>query len=649
MPISEKASRHRPDRLVVREESNAAWLQNRLCHILEEKLRNPRIRTDALAILRTAQARTLHLEDQKTHIKTPIEVSLLPVVVSDETETKLDTFVQTSNLVRSAILMKMDEDPHLRAFMEAGVDPITIEIMRANPYVPAKNQWRFRADTLTDQETGTIKAIENNGGEPSGDGVISDTIRVVEQVLGLSFNDESLSLSGHHDIQMMEVLIARYQELTGNERMPTIGYFSWEGRSALTVAEARYTAKKYKEEYGTDSTQFDPRDIVDIKKVVSETGKLYYVIVCEKQDADGGEPVRTEIEIVRRLHGEPMENLDLWREFKETYGQQLCSDGEETIWDRFTKKLGEQMVNPLNSYSTDKKLDVILGNAAFLEHFGIWEKVAEIAADDSLSDTLSLTDETRTMVRDGRIRSFIAETFPQAHMLRRRADGLYKGAVQGNDLGLSDEQIEELKQNRRRWVLKRESLAGHSGKTVFIGEDPLLHELTFDDYMGLSDRELLTLTGLTKKEFAGRWQFGMGNPDGAEAEQRRLRAVIAHCFDQLPEEAKTALQDSAWSVLIDNSLTTPDSLIQEAVAQPDIPTIIFRTIDGKDVPVTQLMHYDLNPLSIGPTVHTHNVVRVTASPKTNILGGKGALGVPISESVARSIIAKYEERRATTN
>lgn len=629
------------DTLPREENGDVGRLQERLTQFVATRLEEPKVRASVLGILQDAQDQSLHLQNPQTGQKTPIEVSLLPIVISNETEQKLETLTQVGNLVRSATLMKINEDPDLQAFFESGVHPLTTEIMQANPYAPAKNQWRFRADTATDQTKGTMKAIENNGGEPQGDGIVSDSIRVVEKVLGVCLDipdDQQVELSDYPDEQMMQVMVGRYQEVTGTQDLPTIGYFAWRGRSSLSQAEANYTAKRYREQYGKNSIQFDPTDIVDIKKKTSDAGKPYYVLVCETEGVDG-ESVQTEIDMVRRLHGEPMENIDLWQNFKDTSGQNICSDGEETIWDRFVTKMGNQMINPLNSYATDKKLDVILGNPAYLEHFGIWDKVEEIAANEEISETLALTKQTREMVKNGSIKDFMAETFPLAHMVRRTEDGLYEGDTQANDLGLSSEQIADIQNNRNNWVLKRASLVGHSGTSVHVGSNPLLHELDFEDYMILSERELEAVSGLTRREFEGRWiNGGLTQIEDPKAGEKDIRAKIIEQVAQLPDTEKEALQDSAWRALIENSLNTPDSLVQQAVAQTDVPTILFEKIDGEMIPVRRDMHCDIDPQSIGPTRYTYPVIRVTSATKTNITGGYGGLGVPISEDMARSML-----------
>jgi hypothetical protein len=608
---------------------NCLQLQNELHDFIRQKLTSRSLQKQALNVLQDFQNESLYLENFQTKAKQLINVSLLPIVLSKKIEGNFKTLTQLSNLARSAVLMRLEEDEELRKFFEAGVDPLAQEIMRANPYFPCKHQWRFRADTITDPVGGSIKVIENNGGEPHGDSVISAGVKVVENILGLCLGQSGIRIAPYPDEQMMQVMIRRYRAATGKKDYPILGYLIWKDRHALAEAEARYAARQYPGLYGKEAIQFDPLDILDIKKTATKKGQVYYTLICKPQV--NGRRRLVEIEIMRRLHGEPMQNLDLWQKFRQTNGRQLCSDGEETIWQRFITKLANQMVNPLTSYATDKKLDVILGNADFMQHFKIWEKMQDLAADRASADALSLTAKTKSMVQNGTARQFLQAVHPEAHMLRRKADGLYKGHANERGLGLSDEQIASLQRNRTSWVIKRSSLLGHSGIGVHIGHALALHELDYEDYMQLPRDILQQLTGQARTAFVTAWS---SDPEA----QKVMRTKIKDRVADLPEARRSRLEDEAWKVLITTSLDQPDCLVQKAANLHRTPTLLLHDDGGRPKLLESAMHFDLDPQSIGPTIYTFPTIRVSSVAKTNVAAGYGAQGVAISETVATNLL-----------
>jgi len=93
-----------------------------------------------------------------------------------------------------AILIEMEENNELRNFLEEGIDPLTKEIMAQHPISPQRAQHRWRSDAYLTKEGPFV--IENNGGEPQGDIIVSEAIRFVEQVLGICLQREQKLRTG---------------------------------------------------------------------------------------------------------------------------------------------------------------------------------------------------------------------------------------------------------------------------------------------------------------------------------------------------------------------------------------------------------------------------------------------------------------------
>lgn len=628
------------------EQMGANELQKALTTLVTTRLKNQETRNQALEILDEVQQRSLHLEEPESQRREPINVSLLPIVIPKEVEDGLTVYTEATNLVRAAVLLKMEENEPLRKFLEHGVDPLAVEIMRKNPFMPEKAQWRWRSDTSTHQIEGRTMHVENNGGEPQGDGIISDSQEVVARTMEIILEGKTPSFYAKPDEQMMKVMQARYRIATGEKGKPTIGYMAFRGRSSLSQAEANYTARKYKEN-GGESVAFDPRDIVDIVKRQGPNGNEYCVLYVEQEGNIH------KIELVRRLHGEPMENTDLWEEFKAYSQNKLCSDREETIWERFTGKMSSQMINPLNSWATDKKLDVVMGNPQFLKHFGVWEKVKEILENPELAYKMSLSSRVRSEGVKG-LKEVLKKTVPEAYMLRRQKDGLYPDDKDCRGLCLSEEQIEAIKNDRYSWVIKRDSLGGHSGTAVHVGRAINLAELGYNDYLKLTGEQLETITGMTRKEFKDAWENNVIQQDSIVGRRHKktnggslqfaIRETITQLSKKLSSEELGDLRDNAWKIVVENSLDRPDCLVQKAIDQSKVPVLLFPLptgnpeVDEKRQVEYSVMNWDLDPQSISIGRQTHPVIRISSKAKTNITGGYGGLGVAVSENQARKIL-----------
>ncbi|HUW21774.1 MAG TPA: hypothetical protein VMW41_03815 [Candidatus Bathyarchaeia archaeon] len=637
-------------------------LQSEMCRFIAHCLSDQKRREGALRILQDYQERSLFLENPTTHqVTRRINVPLVPTIIPEESERGLGLNTQATNLVRAAILMKMSKDEDLRNFFEAGVDQLTREIMRSQPFFPTKSQHRWRGDTYTDLNSGASYWMENNGGEPQGDIIVSDALRTVEEILGLCLQlseDQRIKIAPHSDEQIMRIMITRYRLATSRKDYPIVGYLAWRERSSLSGLEANQTAQRYQGRYHQQALAFDPRDIVDIKEISLPQREPYYLVICQSTESDE----IIEVSIIRRLHGEAMENLDLWQNFKDDTDQKLCSDGKETIWQRFLKLATQQVVNPFNSYSTDKKMDVMLGNQDYLDRFGVWETVSRILAHDQLSHDLSLSRAVKDMGVEG-IKNILERCIPQANMLRRQNDGLYPGDESYRSLCLNDTEIDTIENNRQAWVLKRDSLAGHSGTSVHVGRSINLDELDYEDYIAMENDDLTTITGMSRAEFTDAWHNGVFRQDlitgraltpgesgksPAEIAQLVIRQGIAERSARIETDQLESLYDRVWSILIENSLNRQNCLIQEVIELDNSTTTVMfvEKPDGRHELQTVEVRFDLDPQSIG-TVYTYPVIRISppGSSKTNITGGYGGLGVPISRRMAGKILAYARSQR----
>ena len=597
-------------------------LQKHWSSFLRQRLADFTIQERVIKVLQDIWERRLHLRNPQSGEKKPVNISLVPVIISPEVEERIRLATAVTNLVRAAILLLMKENKNLYRFLAAGVHPLALEIMEASDFSPSKAQWRWRGDTQTSIfAPDFLKWIENNGGEPQGDGIISYAVQAMKKVLSICFNleEDELRIAPYPEEQMIRVMMARYRILTGSTALPVIGYQAWKGRDSLSGVEAEYSASTYRSRFGGEGVAFSPHEIEDIIKVDGERGTYYRLIVNTHQ----GE--RVGIDIIRRLLGEPFENLEEWEKFKNRASQTLCSDGEETIWERYLKMQQEQMINPLFSWPTDKKLDVIMGNPQALDYFGVWRKVEEILNDEDLCYRLSLPRAVLDLGLAG-IKSLVREAIPRAYILRRKGEGLYPEAEDKDTLCLTEEEIEQIKQNPFRYVLKRYSLVGHSGTSVHLGGEVQFWEMELEDYLALPDDSFFELTGMGKEEFRQDWERN-SSALRTEIAKRVERGIITN-----PRE----LQRVVWSVLIDNSLKRYDCLVQERTPTYKTDAILYDPSERDFVALP--LHYDLDPQSVGVGSYTWLVVRVSSFTKTNISGGYGGLGVPISTELVKRLL-----------
>ncbi len=565
---------------------NNPWeINSLLSQKVLEKFTKKRAKVQAL--YEHFQDERLYLRDLETGEKRPIAVSCLPFIIDDLAERQIVDMVTMAGLAKYSLLLsvyglkkqffEIEANIDLQKYLEEGpfgkYDEIILEIMSSNPLDPFLQPFHWRHNTyspLVPHLQSQCALIETNGGEPQGDVIIEAAIRFNERVLELLFDlpENSLNFGPYPCDQTLNFMKGRSQTL------PNLGFMTWKAnRTSLSLEEANHSVQEWSNRYGGMAVTFDPREIEAI--TLKDGRYTIHVLVDGK---------RFQIDYVRRLFCEPMENVDLLHEFREK---------KPSIYYKFIGKyhgehnpegfnLASIFLNPLNSWSTDKKLDAILGNPDLRERFKVNELLEQVLAIPELVRVLNVPNKVLNPLRDDPmdistvpvtmevVIEYLNQSIPAAYPLRRQKNALYNNDSSPQGC-LSEEQIYKIQHNREKWVLKNGSLIGHSGENIYVGCDFDLHEVP--------------------------------------------TVILEQGGDH----------DRIWELLIAEALHFGDSLVVKNCPGYEVPVLF-----PEDFQVRQ-MRIDINPQVINGIV-TQMIARVSSQAKTNITGGYGGIGCLVKKS-----------------
>jgi hypothetical protein len=623
--------------------------------------------------IQTIQDAELHLwvdPEKKGTQRRSIDASILPVIYEDEALRAAVEKAEMVALAKELVLLKIygnealgiERSQELLTYLagcgEGELPEIALEIMEANPFDPLQDTLRWRMDSShsLDDSEGPFYEVELNGGEPQGDGIIANGIQVFEteasRIMG-----QPIEVSPKPNIQMMDVLVDAYRKRSGSDGTPVVGYFAWKQRNSLSPAEAEYTAHAYKELYAGDSVAFDPREIEDI--FVREDGMTVVRVRVQREDHQDGEPHFVDVDMVRRLHGEPMENMDLWEDFRAQ---------RPDLYYKFIGKphavhnvngisLRGQMINPLNSWATHKGLAAILSDSRMRAEFGIDELMHRMNFDERLRQALAV-DTLQALQRDPDLD--MDESLHQAagrYIPWTRA--LIREAACPGEYGFNESQIDEIKTHREQYVVKQGSLVGHSGEGVHVGARLQLHELDLDVLKAMDVEKLAYALDFDPDSTASMLETVQGD---LELEQLIRKALLnwttrmrQNDYDGVDESERAAVLDNAWSHLVESTLRQRDAIVMERIPFNIVNAAFVRpkvksdmgfddgvvSVDDDDYELTVVESMvDLNPQLVDGH-YALMISRVTAAsqPKTNITGGYGGLAPVLPRSEAQRLLA----------
>jgi len=540
--------------------------------------------------------------------KERVAFNMIPLVTSSEKTEAAKHLVTNLTRAKVGAVGAIAKDPKLRAFMEKGLPEITIEIMRAaladpNAVQQMLTNYRLRFDTFSPSSGGKMQQLELNGGEPQADILCTATYKLLRKMLEIYMRENNVpaedmrAILCHIELPIDQVAtrlaqIYRKNRIAYGGQLPeqcNVGIFAFrdpdtgKNRNILSNTEAAQSVPYFEANQTVDKAQaFCLFDITGFREVHHESGAIHLLPILK----DG-----TEVHMIRRLHGEPMENIDLWHKLR---------DARPEI---YYKVIGLQhkihnpdghaiptwmWMNPLNSWLTDKKLDALLSDPVMDERFGIRRQVKEVLAENGLTDD----DAEEAMAA---VEGYMPET-----------------------LLVTTDRIEELS-NRPEWVIKLGTLMGHSGEGVFVGTHMPVDELP--EQMLVAALEALSQVGIDFSEYAS-------------------FAEIAGSFDNGHAEQEEKIRDILWQQLVVYCATTGDAIAQRRAESQYTEAVMCHSKGSGDFRVEshEGIRYDFNPQTFGDE-GVHVILRVTqAEHRTNVTGGVGGVGAIIQEDLAKIVI-----------
>ena len=628
----------RPPLLVVEAEYSGESIDHcaeAIHRLIQSALRDKNISARLLTRFDEAQAKDLYLQKLDSSERFFLSASVTPIVLPLVQEERLREMAHAISVTKLAIVEQAGENKDLLEFLLQGIGPIGREIMCAN-LGRLPDHLRTRFDTYTSLGSNYSPApavLELNGGEPRSDlgssrmneivvGLLLDYLRTRSlelQKSGLAAPTEREILKCFPATLLpIERVIERICEVYSKQReaapqMPerfNVGLLVFENPSndaplcPISSHEARRSSAYYEAYENIDvAVGFNPFDIVGFESAPEGPAGAVVPIVRDET----GNPVR--VDFIRRLHGEPMENLEVWEKLKSErphiyfpftgVSDPIHNPAEAR---RFIPTW--RWMNPLNSLLTCKRLDAIVTDPALQDRFcvrqAIFEYLSSRQGEWSVSECLANAESNLLLS---------GHYTPWTRALQGdNQAGLYPGDHDRRGT-LTQEQIEHIKSNRSEYVVKLDPW-GFGGNGVMVGNNFEIADL----------------------------------PDDIFAELRACIDQGQFDDDFIPDSLNT--NDMFWSQMVDVALQRGESIVQRFVSPQPYPVTRLVTINGKSaVELQQIGDTDVCVSCIGSEMQ--NILgRASQGGRTNVTGNPSATRVTsIPRDVAERILAlvsKYQ-------
>lgn len=591
-------------------------------------------------------------------------LSMLPIVLAEEQEANLREMVRSISIAKISILQQASENADLQSLLTDGLSDVCKEITITNLSRVTENM-RLRYDTFSSIRPGPISAFELNGNEPQGDVANSRNYIIVQEhisrflrYLGASDTDiqycfahmtTPVNAVGEAILEIYNKNLPTYPELPP---VPTIGFMAFKNAktgapySKISNIEAQQSRLLFRRIPGLeDSVSFDPFDIVDFKML---SGNTNYIIPIVKVPDDKGEYVLKEVHFIRRLSGSLLSAgnttwMSLKKKRPEIYYKFIGLKHED--YNPLGQSIPEWMwMNPLVPSLTDKRLDSILTDPRLLHRFKVREKLQEYIIKNQLAAGNRSPEEMADEILES-----CSKYIPKTRILSLNGvSGLFKSDNNFSS-SLTQNEIDEIKASRFKYVIKQNALTGSSGAGVFIGSSLDYNEIPKAVFNLISDEEWNIIKQQIKQYKIPVDQLDAMTPD-------ELRKLLRN-NKQLRELISYSLLDILWGRLVDYSIQQGQTVIQQ-LSTTHTHRVMPMSIDVNTGEFC-LAYYangiiDINPQAIGTHltgIHSR-YVRVSdenlgklAKGKGNITGDSLGVGrnVVLPSVVASRIVALYRE------
>jgi hypothetical protein len=591
-------------------------------------------------------------------------LSMLPLVLAEEQESKLREMVRSVSIAKISILRHAAENTDLQSLLIDGLSDVSKEVTVAN-FARVTENMRLRYDTFSSMKPGPISAFELNGNEPQGDVANSRNYIIVQEhisrflrYLGASDTDiqycfanmtTPVNAVGEAILDIYSKNASSYPELPS---MPTIGFMAFKNAktgapySKISNIEAQQSRLLFKKIPGLDdSVSFDPFDIVDFKAL---SGSGNYIIPIVKIPDDKGGELFKEVHFIRRLSGSLLSAgnttwLALKKNKPEIYYKFIGLKHEEH------NPLGQSIpgwmwMNPLVPSLTDKRLDSILTDPRLLHRFKVKEKLQEYLIKNQLISGTKTADEMADDILEA-----CAKYIPKTRILSLNGvTGLHKTDTNFS-ASLTQKEIDEIKANRFKYVIKQNALTGSSGVGVFLGPSLDLQEIPRKIFNLITPEQLDSIKQemlMCDRNMVEVLEMPLDDVRKMLRKNRHIRELIS--FN---------LYNILWGHLVDFSIQQGQTIIQE-LSKTHTHRVMPMSVDVK-TDQFNLTHYangiiDINPQAIGTKltgIHSRYVqvseenVGKRAKGKGNITGDSLGVGrnVVLPSVVASRIVALYRE------
>ena len=600
--------------------------------LVQLALRDKHISARVLERFDEAQAKDLYLQSLDSTERFFLSASVTPIVLPLVQEERLREMAHSISVSKIAIVEQAGENRDLLEFLLQGVNPIGREIMCANLGL-LPDHLRTRFDTYTSLASDYSPApavLELNGGEPRSD---LGSSRMNEIVVGLLYDylrtrAAELSKIGSPAPSEFEIMrcfpaallpiervIERICQVYAAQRVIApqlpdhfnVGLLVFENPVSdtplcpISSHEARRSSEYYQAYEMIDTAVgFNPFDIVAFEPAPEGPAGAVLPIVRD----ENGSLVR--VDFIRRLHGEPMENLEVWEKLKSErphiyYPFTGVSDPIHNPVEQRNFIPMWRWMNPLNSLLTCKRLDAIVTDPELQDRFcvraAIFDYLQRRHPEWSVGDCVANAEADLLLS---------AHYTPWTRVLQG-ADrgGLYQGDSDSRGT-LTQEQIAEIKAKRAEFVVKLDPW-GFGGNGVMVGNNFDIADL----------------------------------PDDIVAELRQL--VDQGEFDSDFGQDSTSAADMFWSRMIEVALRRGGSIVQRFVSPQPYPVTRLVTINGKSaVEIQQIGDTDVCVSCIGTEMQ--NILgRASQGGRTNVTGNPGATRVTsIPREVAERVLTLVE-------
>lgn len=648
------------------------------------------------------QRKDLFIIDPVTSERSYIDASIVPLVLSASQERKLRNSVSAIMKAKVALIESSHENDDLKAFLFDGVPQICTEIV-SNSLATLPDHIRGRIDTMTNPERGNVNVLETNANEPQGDTSLSTISRAIHAHLRrylshIGANEEEIS-ECFEGLELPACQVAKKIVTVLKEKKSQYPTMPDEFNIGILAMKDPVTRKPIGKVSNVEADNIVPYfesiegikkalsfDVFDICGFLSLDDKSHIPIVkCRSEEKEEKFPLH----FIRRMQGALFSNSRVWEVLKKERPEiyyNFIGKQDETYNPNGKRIPAWMWMNPLNPFLTDKKLDAILSDIRLRERFNVERALStylakrkeadsqEPQSPDTLLEASKIIKECERSIAGTRMLS-VYETKADDGSFQR---GLYNG--DSNSLGvISDAELEEIKRNRRKYVVKTNTLFGHSGSGVYIGKGLALDEIPAKVIKSLEDNELerikklleieLYRTGLStmlseenQRNFKN---FLLSDPESVfehsdltdellnfrAKRKRSLNTTFAFVVKTFVRDTRVIneLQDILWPLLVNYARSHTSAIVQQLVPQQSARLVrigLSGNEDKDEVTLHEPAEYflDINPQTLGSEVSFFHG-RGSLNQKSNITGGYGFRVLIFPEENAKRIVALVEKYR----